>query len=238
MNPAPAPLGIVVVPQIAPIDTPAGPARAHRWAADPGVPRRGRLVLGHGAGGRSWSADLLALTTLAADGWEVILVEQPWRVAGRKVATPPTQLDAAWTAVLEHLAAGPTPGLGGDAGGDVGGDVGGHAGALVLGGRSAGARVACRTATRLGADAVVALAFPLHPPGKPERCRAGELAAVGDLSVLVVQGRRDPFGTPAEFETAGLVGGRRRLVAVAGGHGFGRDVTEVVDAVRAWLAER
>lgn len=207
------------------VDTPVGPVRVHRWAANPAASRRGRLVLGHGAGGRSWSADLLALTALAAQGWDVILVEQPWRVAGRKVAAPPAQLDAAWTAALDQLAAEPTPGRGGNA-----------AGALILGGRSAGARVACRTAMALGADAVLALAFPLHPPGKPERSRAEELAGVA-LPVLVVQGRLDPFGRPEEFEAAGLVGGRRRLVAVAGGHGFGGDVAEVVGAVRTWLAE-
>ncbi len=215
-----------VEPAVEPVDTPVGPARTHRWAADPAVPRRGRIVLGHGAGGRSWSADLLALAALAADGWDVVLVEQPWRVAGRKVAAPPAQLDAAWIAVLHRLAAGRAA------------FGGGAREVLIVGGRSAGARVACRTATRLGADAVLALAFPLHPPGKPERTRAGELAGVGDLPVLLVQGRADPFGRPAEFESAGLVGGPRRLVAVVGGHGFGRDVADVVDAVRGWLAER
>lgn len=203
------------------VETPVGPARAHRWAAGPA--RRGRIVLGHGAGGRSWSADLLAMTVLAADGWDVVLVEQPWRVAGRKVAGPPAQLDAAWTAVVSQLAR-EQP-------------AGDRGGALVLGGRSAGARVACRTAAGLRADAVLALAFPLHPPGRADRTRAAELAGVASLPVLLVQGRRDPFGRPEEFEAAGLAAGSCRLAAVTGGHGFGPDLAEVVDQVRAWLSQ-
>lgn len=203
------------------IETPVGTARTHRWSADP-AGRRGTLVLGHGAGGRSWSKDLLALTSLAGDGWDVILVEQPWRVAGRKVAGPPKQLDAAWTAVLADLRAGWSLGRAGEA--------------LVVGGRSAGARVACRTCQAVGADAVLALAFPLHPPGKPERSRAAELTGAGALPVFVVQGRADPFGRPEEFH--GLLETGVELVAVAGGHGFSANTDEVVIAVREWLAAR
>ena len=107
----------------------------------------------------------------------MIRLEQPWRVAGRKVATAPASLDAAAVAVVDRLRS-RTP--------------------LILGGRSAGARSSCRIAHHLGASAVLALSFPLHPPGKPERSRADELASVR-VPTLVVQGERDPFGTPGEF---------------------------------------
>ncbi len=253
-------------PQISQVDTPVGPARIHRWAATQ-EPRRGSLVLGHGAGGRSWSADLLALTRLTDAGWDVALIEQPWRVAGRKVAAPPPQLDAAWIAVLRSYVEGAAPvGSAPEAGPVAAGGVGPTdrpvptagvgptdrpvptagvgptdwpvptADVLVIGGRSAGARVACRTAARVGADAVLALAFPLHPPGRPERSRAAELTEVGELPLLVVQGRADPFGAPDEFE--GLLGPRGRLVPVPGGHGFSRDCGQVTAAVRSWLAGR
>jgi predicted alpha/beta-hydrolase family hydrolase len=138
------------------------------------------LVLGHGAGGGIEARDLVALAeALPERGVTVVRVEQPWRVAGRKVAGPPATLDRAWLAVLEAL------------------DVGGS---LVVGGRSAGARVACRTAVRVGAVGCLALAFPLHPPGRPERSRYDELAGA-DVPTLVVQGERDPFGGPAAFPT-------------------------------------
>jgi hypothetical protein len=136
------------------------------------------LALGHGAGGGIEARDLVALAAaLPAAGITVVLVEQPWRLAGRKVAVPPAQLDVAWTAVLAEFAPDPT---------------------FVVGGRSAGARVACRTARALGAAGCVALAFPLHPPGRPDRSRVQELLAAG-VPTLVIQGERDPFGTPAEF---------------------------------------
>jgi predicted alpha/beta-hydrolase family hydrolase len=135
-------------------------------------------VLGHGAGGGIEAADLAALAAqLPPRGVTVVRVEQPWRVAGRKVATPPPTLDLAWTAVLAAL------------------DV---EGPLVVGGRSAGARVACRTARATGAAGVVALAFPLHPPGRPDRSRLPELAGTG-VPTLVVQGDRDAFGGPEQF---------------------------------------
>jgi predicted alpha/beta-hydrolase family hydrolase len=118
--------------------------------------------------------DLLAARAAGlAAGFRVALVEQPWRVRGRKVAEPPPKLDVAWVDVLGQLSGTP----------------------LVVGGRSAGARVACRTAGQVRADAVLCLAFPLHPPGRPERTRLPELEAV-DVPVLVVQGDRDAFGVP------------------------------------------
>ncbi|RJK98432.1 hydrolase [Vallicoccus soli] len=154
-------------------------ARVH-----PAPEPRAVLLLGHGAGGRSDGREVLALAAaLPSRGVSVVLVDQPWRVAGRRVAAPPPVLDRAWRAavpqVLERVA--PAP--------------------LWLGGRSAGARVACRTAAELGAAAVAALAFPLHPPGRPERSRLPELALppAAGVRLLVVQGERDPFGAPAEF---------------------------------------
>ncbi len=199
------------------IATPRGPARAHLWT--PPEPA-GALVLGHGAGGSSWSADLLALAGLAdrADGvrWQVVLVEQPWRVAGRKVAAPPPHLDDSWVAVLAALRAGRRP----------------IAKLLVVGGRSAGARVACRTAAAVGAQAVLALSFPLHPPGAPEKSRASELAGALALPTLVVQGRRDPFGGPAEVAAAvpGAV-----VEPAAGAHSFAAPERDVVPLVSSWL---
>ncbi|MFG2511952.1 alpha/beta family hydrolase [Streptomyces sp. NPDC048584] len=159
------------------VETDAGPARV-TWHRAPG---RARLVLAvsHGAGGGIDARDLRALAaTLPAHGVTVALVEQPWRVAGRKVAPAPRTLDVGWRGVWPALA---KPGL-----------------PVIAGGRSAGARVACRTATELGARAVLALSFPLHPPGRPEKSRAGELLGAG-VPTLVVQGGNDPFGRPREF---------------------------------------
>lgn len=165
------------------VDTPPGVARITWHAA-----RDARLVLalGHGAGGGIEARDLRALAAaLPAHGVTVALVEQPWRVAGKKVAPAPKTLDAAWTALWPTLAG--ATGRRRDTGLPV-----------VAGGRSAGARVACRTAGELGARAVLALSFPLHPPGRPEKSRADELTGV-PVPVLVVQGGRDPFGAPEEF---------------------------------------
>jgi predicted alpha/beta-hydrolase family hydrolase len=163
------------------VPTPSGPARVLVDAAtEPSGPGGAgdTLVLGHGAAGGVHTRDLAALAAaLPAHGVTVVRVEQPWVVAGRRVAPAPARLDEAWRAVVPAL---------------------GVTGRMVLGGRSAGARVACRTARGLGAVAVVALAFPLHPPGRPERSRLSELLAAG-VPTLVVQGERDPFGTPAEF---------------------------------------
>ncbi|MEW2079473.1 alpha/beta family hydrolase [Streptomyces sp. NPDC017966] len=163
------------------VETDAGPARVtwHR------ARERARLVLavGHGAGGGIEARDLKALAAgLPAHGVTVALVEQPWRVAGKKVAPAPKTLDTGWRGIWPALA---KPGL-----------------PVVSGGRSAGARVACRTAAELGAHAVLALSFPLHPPGRPEKSRAGELLGAG-VPTLVVQGGNDPFGRPAEFPEYG-----------------------------------
>ncbi|WP_107417092.1 alpha/beta hydrolase family protein [Streptomyces sp. CB00455] len=158
------------------VRTPAGEARI-TWHTAPEAALV--LAVGHGAGGGIEARDLQALAAaLPGRGVTVALVEQPWRVAGKKVAAAPKVLDEGWRALWPALAA---PGL-----------------PVVAGGRSAGARVACRTAAELGAAAVLALAFPLHPPGRPEKSRAGELLGAG-RPTLVVQGARDPFGGPAEF---------------------------------------
>jgi predicted alpha/beta-hydrolase family hydrolase len=161
------------------IDTPVGEARVD---ISRGTTTRVTLVLGHGAGGGIGARDLEALATALPDrGVAVMRVEQPWHVAGRKVATAPPTLDVAWSAVLAEL------------------DV---TGPLVVGGRSAGARVACRTAVAVGAVGVLALAFPLHPPGRPEKSRLAELTGAG-VPTLVVQGDRDAFGGPAAFPADG-----------------------------------
>ncbi|MFJ3416268.1 MULTISPECIES: alpha/beta family hydrolase [unclassified Streptomyces] len=175
------------------LETDAGTARITWHPA-----RKARLVLAvsHGAGGGIEARDLQALAAvLPAHGVTVALVEQPWRVAGKKVATAPRTLDVGWRGIWTAVA---KPGL-----------------PVISGGRSAGARVACRTATELGAAAVLALSFPLHPPGKPEKSRAGELLGAG-VPTLVVQGGNDPFGKPAEFPE-----GDFELVEVPyGDHGF------------------
>jgi predicted alpha/beta-hydrolase family hydrolase len=158
------------------IETDAGDARItwHRAA-------KARLVLAvsHGAGGGVEARDLQALAAaLPGHGVTVALVEQPWRVAGKKMAPAPKTLDTGWRGIWPAVSA---PGL-----------------PVVSGGRSAGARVACRTAAELGAAGVLALAFPLHPPGKPEKSRAEELLGAG-VRTLVVQGGNDPWGKPVEF---------------------------------------
>ena len=180
------------------------------------------LALGHGAGGGIESRDLRALAAaLPALGVSVALVEQPWRVAGRRLAPAPKTLDAAWTALWPVLAAPRLP--------------------VVAAGRSAGARVACRTAGELGAVAVLALSFPLHPPGRPEKSRADELLAAASLGpVLVVQGGRDPFGRPGEFPE-----GHRPVEVPYADHGFAvpksavggqqAALETITEAVGGWL---
>ncbi|MET8767489.1 alpha/beta family hydrolase [Streptomyces sp. NPDC004658] len=201
------------------VGTDAGDARITWHPA-----KKARLVLAvsHGAGGGIEARDLQALAAaLPADGVTVALVEQPWRVAGKKVAPAPKTLDTGWRGVWPALA---EPGL-----------------PVISGGRSAGARVACRMAAGLGAHAVLALSFPLHPPGKPEKSRAEELLGAG-VPTLVVQGGNDPFGRPAEFPE-----GDFRLVEVPyGDHGFAvpkrAEITQdraleiVTGAVREWIA--
>ena len=200
------------------VETDAGTARItwHR-AKQAGLV----LAVSHGAGGGIGAHDLQALArVLPAHGVTVALVEQPWRVAGKKVAPAPKTLDAGWRGVWPALAA---PGL-----------------PVIAGGRSAGARVACRTATELGAHAVLALSFPLHPPGKPEKSRADELLGAG-VPTLVVQGGNDPFGKPEEFPQ-----GSHDIVEVPyGDHGFAvpkrADITQdqaleiITDAVVKWV---
>lgn len=195
------------------IDTPHGPARAH---LHPASAPRGALVLGHGAGGGVGARDLVAAVRVAnAEHLGAVLVEQPYRVAGRRSAAPAHQLDAAWVAVCAHLAAGPLAGL-----------------PLVTGGRSSGARVACRTAAATGAMGVLCLAFPLQPRPRrgatePPPSRLGELEAVG-VPVLVVQGERDPFGMPPPAPG-------RTIARVAGDHALRGDLGAIEDAIRAWL---
>ncbi len=200
------------------VDTPLGPAAVH--ADGPAAGARGTLVLGHGAGGGVGSADLVAVgTSAAAAGWRVLRVEQPWRVAGKRIAPAPARLDVAWTAVLTALRTG-----------------GALTGPLVLGGRSAGARVACRTATALGADGVLCLAFPLHPPGRPERSRAGELAGAG-VPLAVVQGGTDASGRPEEVAAALAGVAAASVYAVPGDHSLGKAPDVVAAAAASWLAD-
>jgi uncharacterized protein len=197
------------------IDTPHGPARAHLHpVGDP----RAALVLGHGAGGGVGSRDLVAATAAAREvEVGVVLVEQPYRVAGRRAPAPAHQLDAAWTAAVEHLVARELGGL-----------------PLITGGRSLGARVACRTAGMTGAVGVVCLAFPLRPPRRRSSTAAApsrldELDGVA-VPTLVVQGTSDPFGMPPPGE-------RRTVVEVPGNHSLRTDLDAVSEAVSAWLAE-
>jgi predicted alpha/beta-hydrolase family hydrolase len=187
------------------LQTPHGPARAR---VEPADDPRGTLVLGHGAGGGIDAPDLATAARAAREaGWTVVRVEQPYRVAGRRSPAPARQLDAAWLAVVEALPV---------------------RGPLVVGGRSSGARVACRTAGEAGATGVLCLAFPLHPPGKPEKSRLDELAAV-HVPTLVVQGERDPFGLPPAAPPD------RQVVVVPGDHSLRGDLPAVAAAVRAWL---
>jgi uncharacterized protein len=197
------------------IATPVGPARV---VVEGSGSAPGSLVLGHGAGGGTQAPDLLAARAAAlALGLVVVRLEQPWRVRGRRVAEAAPRLDLAWQAVLAEV---PLPGR------------------LVVGGRSSGARVACRTATATGAAAVLALAFPLHPPGRPERSRLDELRAP-TVPRLVVQGARDGFGIPAPEPgvEVRVVAGADHAFAVRRSDGRPRSevLAEVEAAVRDWL---
>jgi uncharacterized protein len=173
----------------------------------------GALVLGHGAGGGVTAPDLVTVTEVAqSERFSVALVEQPYRVAGRRAPAPAKRLDEAWTAVVQQLSEGELRGL-----------------PLVVGGRSSGARVACRTAPDTGAVAVLCLAFPLHAPGRSAMAESRQYE-LDELRVpaLVVQGARDPFGMP-------VAGRGRRVVSVPGNHSLRADLDAVADAVRAWL---
>jgi predicted alpha/beta-hydrolase family hydrolase len=186
------------------LETPHGPARAY---LHPVEAPSALLILGHGAGGGVGAPDLTAATEAAnAAGVSVALVEQPYRVAGRRSPAPAHQLDAAWIAAVGQLR-GEQP--------------------VLCGGRSAGARVACRTAGETGAAGVLCLAFPLHPPGRPEKTRLAELEAV-TVPVLIVQGESDPFGMPPEAP-------RREVVRLRGNHSLRSDREGLRAAVRDWL---
>jgi uncharacterized protein len=194
------------------VDTPHGRAHVHLHPAENA---RAALVLGHGAAGGVGSGDLVATTEVAnSEGLTVALVEQPYRVAGRRSPAPARQLDAAWTAVVDYLRGHELTGL-----------------PLVVGGRSMGARVACRTAEATGAVGVLCLAFPLEPPRRasagPRKSRLDELDQV-TIPTLVVQGERDPFGMPP-------AAGQRTVAKVPGDHSLRTDLQAVADAVRAWL---
>jgi predicted alpha/beta-hydrolase family hydrolase len=196
------------------IATPRGPARAH-VARPSGA--RGALIMGHGAGGGITAPDLQATAGVAADHrLAVALVEQPYRVAGRRSPAPAPHLDAAFTAVVGRLAVTEFDRL-----------------PLILGGRSSGARVACRCADALGAVAVVCLAFPLLPPRRansrrePES-RLPELDAVS-APTLVVQGSRDPFGLPP-------AGPRRQVITLNGDHSLRSDLPGLRVAIGDWLS--
>ncbi|MFC4853552.1 alpha/beta family hydrolase [Actinophytocola glycyrrhizae] len=190
------------------VDTPHGPARAELHCAPEG---RAGLLLGHGAGGGVGAPDLVAATRGAtAAGVHVALVEQPYRVAGRRAPAPAAQLDTAWLTVVERLS-----------------HEWFHELPLVFGGRSSGARVACRTSEEGLAVAVLCLAFPVHPPGRPEKSRMAELDGV-TVPTLVVQGESDPFGMPGP-------GSHREIVVMPGDHSLKRDAKGLSRTVEEWL---
>jgi len=196
------------------IDTPHGAARVQAHAVE--RPRAG-LVLGHGAGGGVAARDLVAASETAIEhGVSVVLVEQPYRVAGRRSPAPAAQLDTAWRVVVEALRDDELGGL-----------------RVLVGGRSSGARVACRTADAVGAAGVLCLAFPLVPParrsGGPPASRLPELDAV-TVPTLVVQGANDRFGIPPAAP-------RRRVVVVQGDHALRSGLPELRTAVGGWLEE-
>jgi len=195
------------------VRTEQGPARVDLLAAADPV---GAVLLGHGASGGVAARDLVTVSDVArSEGFSVALAEQPYRVAGRRSPAPPPRLDAAWLAVVERLRDRELKGL-----------------RLIAGGRSAGARVACRTAAQSGAVAVLCLAFPLRPPRRsptgPSQTRQDELDAVR-VPTLVVQGAGDPFGKPSG-------GANITVVIVPGNHSLTTDLEAVGEAVRGWLS--
>jgi uncharacterized protein len=190
------------------VDTPRGPARVD--LTKPKGRSRSLLALGHGAGGDVDAADLVAIRdAVLPAGVTVALVTQPYRVAGKRSAAPAGHLDEAWLAVMKQLKT-KQP--------------------LIVGGRSSGARVACRTAEQCGASGVIALAFPSHPPGKPEKSRDDELEC--GVPTLVVSGDRDPFGIPAVPAYADLI------ILPGERHDLRRDPSAGASAVLDWLRSR
>ena len=202
--------------QVREVATPQGVARIHTDRSRSPI---ATLLLGHGAGAGVDVMDLTALARrLPREGISVIRLEQPWLVAGRRIAPAPPVLDECLVAVADQLRP-RTP--------------------LVLGGRSAGARSACRTARHLGASGVLALSLPLHPPGRPERSRRDELKSV-TVPTLVVQGENDPFGRPEEFpssvELAVVPGGDHSFKVPKRGAVSQEDaVAIVVEATLEWI---
>jgi predicted alpha/beta-hydrolase family hydrolase len=198
------------------VPTPHGDARLWRDRSRHPV---ATLLLGHGAGGGVDARDLEALAAeLPRNGVSVVRVEQPWRVAGRRIAPRPQVLDECFVAAANRMRV-RTP--------------------LVVGGRSAGARSAARTARELGASGMLALSFPLHPPGRPEKSRLEELLAV-QVPTLVVQGERDPFGRPEEFppdrELAVVPGGDHGFAVLRRGTVTGEEAMAIiVEAVLEWI---
>lgn len=192
------------------VETPVGPAQVQ--VDEPRGRARAVLVIGHGAGGGVDAPDILAVrAATVAVGVRVVRVTQPYRVAGRRTPAPAGQLDTAWLAVLEAL----RPEW--------------RRLPVITGGRSSGARVACRTAATAGAAGVVALAFPVHPPGRPEKTRLPEIDDVG-VPVFVVSGERDPFGVTPEAP------GREVLVLPGAVHDLRKGVGTIGAGVVNWLA--
>ena len=194
------------------VETPHGPARVHLHSSEE---PEAALVLGHGAGGGVTAGDLAAATGVALEeGLTVALVDQPYRVAGRRSPAPAHQLDTSWTSVLEHLRSGELNGL-----------------PIIVGGRSSGARVACRTAEATGAAAVLCLAFPLRPPRRSGSAAQSRLHELDEVTVptLVVQGAQDPFGVPPSSAN-------RVVARVKGNHSLRSDLPAVAEAVREWLS--
>lgn len=194
------------------VETPHGEARVHLDTVEGAT---AALVLGHGAGGGIEAPDLAQAAEVAvSEGVTTALVEQPYRVSGRRSPAPAKHLDTAWIAVLERLREHELSGL-----------------ALIVGGRSLGARVACRTLEQTGGVAVLCLAFPLQPPARkgkaPSPSRIDELEAV-KVPMLIVQGESDQFGMPPE--AAG-----REVAKVPGTHSLRKDPEAVAQAVQAWL---
>jgi predicted alpha/beta-hydrolase family hydrolase len=193
------------------------PGAGQAWDGKPAF----LFVLTHGAGGGVEAPDLRAARDAALRlGGAVAMVTQPYRVKGRRAPGSAARQDAAWVEIITALR-------------ETAGALhaaGGLGIPLIQGGRSNGARVACRTARAVDARAVVALAFPLHPPGRPERSRLAELRETG-TDVLVVNGDRDPFGIPGRADAT-------RVVVLAGeSHALSRRPEAVADAVESWLRD-